>query len=144
MTDLTFKISAVSENPTKTISKARGFEIIIDEPNNLGGTNEGMNPVEVLLSALAGCLNVAAHLVAGEMGLELKGLKIDIEGDLNPLRFMGKSYDQRAGYKAVRVKLKPDCDFDDATKQKWIEEIERRCPVSDNIANETPVEISYE
>ena len=31
---------------------ARGFEFIIDEPENVGGTNEAMNPLEALLLSL--------------------------------------------------------------------------------------------
>ena len=143
MPDLKFAIKAVAQNPTKTVAKARGFEVIIDEPENLGGTNEGMNPVEVMLSSLSGCLNVVAHIVAKEMGYDLKGLEINIEGDLDPLRFMGRSDAQRAGFKEIRVDLIPDCDFDDDTKKKWLEKIENRCPVSDNISHSTPVKISY-
>ncbi len=40
MADLKFRVKAHSENATKTIVKARGFELIIDEPQDLGGTNE--------------------------------------------------------------------------------------------------------
>jgi len=61
---LKFSVKAESENPTKTIVEARGFKIIIDEPESLGGTNDGANPVEYVLGALAGCLNVVGHVVA--------------------------------------------------------------------------------
>jgi len=44
----------------------------IDEPDNLGGTDAGANPVEYLLAALSGYLNVVGHLVAREMGINLK------------------------------------------------------------------------
>lgn len=49
-----FKVSAKSENPTKTVVRARNFEMIIDEPKDLGGTGGGPNPVEYVLAALAG------------------------------------------------------------------------------------------
>lgn len=50
----TFKVSAKSENPTKTVVRARNFEMIIDEPKNMGGTDGGPNPVEYVLAALGG------------------------------------------------------------------------------------------
>lgn len=142
MSDLKFGIKAKSTNHCQTVVEARHFKLIIDEPASLGGSDEGANPVEYLIGALAGCLNVVGHLVAKEMGIELGGIELDIEGDLNPLKFMGKSEAERTGYKEIRVSVKPDMDVDDATKEKWLETVERRCPVSDNIANPTPMKIS--
>ena len=141
MADLKFRMKAHSESPAKTIVKARNFEIIVDEPADLGGTDSGANPVEYMLAALAGCLNVMGHVIAGEMGFPLRGLKIEISGNLNPDRLFGKSFDERAGYKSVTAKVIPDCDADKETLDKWLETIWDRCPVSDNIQNVTPVKI---
>jgi uncharacterized OsmC-like protein len=80
-------------------------------------------------------------MVAKEMGFVLKGVEFEIEGNLNPMKFMGKSDAERTGYKEVRVSIKPDTDADEETLKKWLEEVEKRCPVSDNIANATPVVI---
>lgn len=139
---LKFAVKARSENPTKTVVEARGFKMVIDEPENLGGTNDGANPVEYVLAALSGCLNVVGHIVAKEMGFTLRGIEFELEGDLDPAKFSGKDTDERAGYKEIRVKIKPDADADEETLEKWLETIESRCPVSDNIANATPVKIT--
>lgn len=142
MATLKFGVVGKSESSTKTVVEARGFHITIDEPETLGGTNGGANPVEYLLAALAGCLNVVGHLVAKEMGISLNGLTIELEGDLNPARFSGKSMEERSGYQNVRVTLKPDADANVELLDKWLKTVESRCPVSDNIANATPVSIS--
>ncbi|MDI3547566.1 MAG: hypothetical protein PWR10_1218 [Halanaerobiales bacterium] len=139
---LKFAVKARSENPTKTVVEARGFKMVIDEPENLGGTNDGANPVEYVLAALSGCLNVVGHIVAKEMDFTLRGIEFELEGDLDPAKFSGKDTDERAGYKEIRVKIKPDADADEETLEKWLETIESRCPVSDNIANATPVKIT--
>ena len=141
MATLKFSIKAHSENPTKTVVEARNFKIVVDEPKNLGGTNDGPNPVEYVLAAFAGCLNVVGHLVAQEMGFSLKGMEINMEGDLDPAKFMGKETEERAGYKEIRVSLKPDSDADEETLQKWLTSVKARCPVSDNLANATPVKV---
>lgn len=141
MSDSTFRVKAVSATAAKTIIKARNFEIIVDEPENLGGTNTAANPVEYVLAAFAGCLNVMGHLIAGEMGFELRGLKIDISGNLNPAKLFGQSYEDRAGYKGISVKLTPDCDADETTLNEWLQTVENRCPVSDNLQNTTPVKV---
>ncbi|MDD5714987.1 MAG: OsmC family protein [Bacteroidales bacterium] len=142
MADMKVRVSAQSENATKTVVKARNFQIVIDEPAELGGTNDGPNPVEYVLGAFAGCLNVMAHVVAKELNMTLRGIKIDISGPLNPARLFGQSFEERAGFKEISVVLKPDTDADDATLEKWVHAIEDRCPVSDNLQHPTPVSIS--
>jgi len=136
---LKFSVNAKSENNTKTMVETRGFRMTIDEPEELGGTNGGANPVEYLLAALSGCLNVVGHIVAREMGFHLNGLEIALEGDLDPAKFAGKTTEERAGYKEIRVIMKPDTDADAQTLKKWVNAVEQRCPVSDNIAHSTPL-----
>ncbi len=141
MSDLKFNIKAESASPAKTMVKARNFEITVDEPKELGGTDSAANPVEYVLAAFAGCLNVMGHLVAKEMGFHLSGLKIDITGSLNPAKLFGKSDDERAGYKTITVQITPECNVDKETLQQWMHTVEERCPVSDNLQNITPVEV---
>jgi uncharacterized OsmC-like protein len=143
MSELTFSVRAHSENPTKTVIKARGFELIVDEPEELGGTNAGLNPVEYLLAAFSGCLNVMSHVVAREMDFELRGVKINLSGVLDPAKFSGVETTERAGYKRIDVEIVPDTDADSATLEKWLQTIEERCPVSDNLTNPTPVHITF-
>jgi len=143
MADLIFKISAIGETPKKTVVKARNFTMIIDEPLALGGKDEGANPVEYVLAALSGCLNVIGHLVAKEKNIDLKKMEIEIEGKLNPDKFAGKETTDRAGFKEINVLIKVDADADEETLKNWLETVEKRCPVSDNIANPTPVKITF-
>ncbi|MBS3933859.1 MAG: OsmC family protein [Truepera sp.] len=136
------KARSGSGNSTKTVVEAREFTIVVDEPPSLGGNDEGANPVEYVLAALAGCLNVVGHVVAKEMGFELKSLRLELEGDLDPARFLGAHTEQRAGYQAIRVSLHPETDASAAVLAEWLAAVKRRCPVSDNLANPTPVAIN--
>jgi|SRR6056297_2750865 len=137
-----FSIKAESKNKTQVVVETPGgFKITVDEPENMGGTNEGPNPVEYVLAALSGCLNVVGHLVANEMGITLDDMKIEISGELDPAKFMGKSEDVRAGYQKINVKIDVETDADEETLAEWLNVVEARCPVSDNISNETPLEI---
>ncbi|AKI97358.1 OsmC family protein [Kosmotoga pacifica] len=140
--DFIFKVTAKSESISKTVIKARNFNIVVDEPPMLGGKDEGPNPVEFVLAALAGCLNVVGHLVAREMGFQIKNLEFEISGALNPEKFMGKETSDRAGYKSIEVKMNIDADVDELTLARWLEIMKQRCPVSDNLTNATPVNIT--
>lgn len=131
-----------SQNPTKMTVQAGKFKLIIDEPAQMGGTNEGPSPVQVLLMALAGCLNVTGHHVAHERGIKLNGMKIKIEGVMNPCTFIGCSFEDRAGFQHVIVKITPDVE--DATEEEieaWMQETEQRCPVTDNIRVGTHISV---
>lgn len=141
MADLTFRIDAHMASKAKTIVKARGFEMVVDEPASLGGTDTAPNPVEYVLAAFAGCLNVMGNLIAGEMGFELRGLDIRLHGELNPARLFGTCDAERAGYKSITVEMIPDCDADADTLAAWLHAVEARCPVSDNLQNGTPVRV---
>ena len=138
---INFSIKGGNENPTKFVANARNFKVIVDEPAELGGTDHGPNPVEYLLAGYAGCLNVVAHLVAKEFGIEIKKLAIEVDGDINPARLFGQSNDDRAGFKNIHVNINIDTDADQLSIDKWLKEVENRCPINDNIRNATPVSV---
>lgn len=144
MATVKYRVKAQSHTPARTAVETRGFTMIVDEPRNLGGTDQGPSPVEYVLGALTGCLNVVAHMVAGEMGFTLSELEFDVEGDLDPGKFMGKNTEERAGFKEIRVRMRVSADADDETLRHWREAVESRCPVGDNLRNPTPVTITLE
>ena len=140
--ELKFSISSVSESAAKTKIQTRGFDLTVDEPEELGGTNEAPNPVEYILAGYAGCINVVAHIVAEELDFKLENLKVDIDGYLNPNRLFGKSLEDRAGYKNSDVRLETSSSLEPELKKKWLDEIGHRCPVNDNLSNATPITFS--
>ncbi len=145
MPKVKYSVSAKSENDTKTIvNTPSGFEIIVDEPENQGGTNAGPNPVEYVLASLAGCINVVGHMIAKEKGINMEGINIKLEGDIDPAKFTGKIKEGRAGYQEIRVKVMPDCEANEEILQEWLTEVEERCPVSDTYTNQVPVKLSIE
>jgi len=140
--EMKVSISGQSVNPTRIDLQAGKFAVTIDEPASMGGTDAGPSPVHMLLMALAGCLHVTGHEIARQNNLTLKGMKIDIEGVLNPCMFMGCSFEERAGFKNIQVIITPD--FVNATTEEvtsWLKETERRCPVSDNVRSNTEIEV---
>ena len=136
-------VHGTSENPTKINITSGKFSLVIDEPTSMGGTDAGPSPVQVLLMSLAGCLNVTGHEVAMQKGLRLNGMKITIEGELNPCAFLGCSYEERAGFQTVSVRIEPD--FENANPEEideWLKETESLCPVTDNIRAGTDLKVS--
>jgi len=140
--ELKFSINSVSESTARTKVSTRGFNLIVDEPESLGGTDKAPNPVEYILAGYAGCINVVAHLVAGELDIQLENFQVDIEGSINPERLFGQSYEDRAGYKSLQVKLNTTSEIDPQIKKAWLDEVKNRCPVNDNLSNTTPIKFS--
>jgi len=143
MADLEFRVHGRSESPARIRVVARNFQLLIDEPPQLGGTDQGANPVEFILAGLVGCLNVVSHIVAQELGFKIDRLDIESWGTINPQRLLNQPTSDRAGYKQIGVNLKVRSDADDATLKRWLSIVESRCPVSDNIGNATPVALRY-
>ena len=85
---------------------------------------------------------MVAHLVAQEHEIALDSLEIEVQGDFNPEKFQGVTTDDRAGYQEIRVIINAETDADEQTLHEWLAEVEKRCPVGDNIQNRTPTEIS--
>ena len=144
MSDLIFSVKGESNSPAQFIAKTRQFKLIIDEPEGLGGTDEGANPVEYILAGLAGCLNVVGHIVAKELGFTIDKLKIEVVGNINPDRLFGVSDNERAGFKKIDLKLIPETDAPLEILVKWLKIVQKRCPIKDNLMNITPIGISLE
>jgi len=144
MSDLIFKVHGESASPAKFIAKTRNFRLIIDEPEDLGGTDENANPVEYVLAGLSGCVNVVGHLVAKELGFTINTFKIEVEGSINPNKLFGRSNAERAGFKQISLKLIPDTEASIETLVTWLKIVQERCPVKDNLLNATPVSLEVE
>jgi uncharacterized OsmC-like protein len=139
MSVLNFNVNGISKSATKLESKARSFNITIDEPEDLGGKDEGPNPVEYILAGYAGCLNVVLNLVAKEKGIQINSLKLDVNGDLNPSKLLGGNED-RAGFRGINVNIEIDSPASKEELEVLLFEAKGRCPVNDTIANPTPIQ----
>ena len=144
MSNLRFSVNGESNSTTQFVAKARHFKLVVDEPQDLGGTDEAANPVEYILAGLAGCINVVGHLVAKELGFVISKLNIDISGEINPDKLLGISTHERAGFQSIQINLNPETEADIVTLSQWLKIVEDRCPVKDNLRNETPVRLSVE
>lgn len=141
--DLNFKVNGKSIGYTKYQGFARNFELIVDEPAMLGGEDSAANPVEYLLAGYAGCLNVVFGIVAKEMAVEIQSLHINIDGDINPAKFLGISNEERAGFKALNVEISLATNSDKAIEELLIQTVKSRCPINDNLSNPTPINYIY-
>src|SRR5699024_6080685 len=81
------QVSGKSEG-MKTYVKVGKHEIVVDEAEQMGGDNEGANPLQYLLTALTGCTNAVAHMAAKEIYFDLQELSIKASCEFDPRGFM--------------------------------------------------------
>ncbi|CAM3735999.1 OsmC family protein [Mesobacillus zeae] len=134
MSATVFKGSVRSMEGLRVEGKSRGLRVMFDEPEELGGTNEGMNPIEMLLNALGACQIITAKMYAPKFGVELRSMWVDVEGDLNIDGFKGVP-DVKPGLQEIRCNMHFVTDSAEEQVIKLAEAVENTCPVGDTLAS---------
>src|SRR5690625_5183186 len=108
-------------------------KVIIDEPPSLGGTDKGPNPVEYLLAALGGCINVLVVAFADQFEVKVEDVQVELEGDLDPDGFLGKNPNVRPGFEEIRYEIILDSPSPQENIDALIAHVEKVCPVKDTL-----------
>lgn len=88
------------------IPHKQDFTLDADEPAILAGGDDGANPVEHLLNALAACMTTSMVAHAAVQGIHIESLQSELEGDLDLRGFFGLSDEVPRGYTDIRVRFK--------------------------------------
>ena len=111
-----------------------------DEPDMLGGTDTGPNPVEQVLGALGNCLAVGYAANATAMGVTISDLNIVAEGDIDLHAFLGLK-EGNAGYDNISVKVTIDSDAPPEVLAELHEKVTGTSPVGHTLSRAVPVSI---
>lgn len=130
----TVEISAELKDNFEIELNARHHKLTIDQPEP-AGKGLGPTPLEYFLFSLAGCIITIGKIVARQQGIELRGLKVKVDGDLDTDVLNGKRKDIRAGYSRLTAHIEIDANLTQEEKEAFIKEVDSRCPISDNIEN---------
>jgi uncharacterized OsmC-like protein len=117
------------------------FVLDADEPPVLAGQDEGANPVEHLLNALAGCVTTAMVAHAAVRGIHIEELESEIEGDIDLNGYLGLSNEIPKEYQDIRVKFKVKADVDNLERLKRLAQFS---PVYNTLIHGTKVDIQVE
>jgi len=122
--------------------RAGNHTFVIDQPLSSGGQDLGPTPLEYYLAALAGCISSIARIITNQKKIDLKGLKITSVGNINTDVLLGKNTEERSGFQSIDLQVWIDANLSDSQKVEFLNEVERRCPVSENTINATEVTVS--
>ena len=128
-TVVTMKLEGHAASHARTDISVRDLEVVIDEPEARGGTNQGPSPTEDLMSALIGCTNVITHKIAHKHGIEIKSLDVRVETQFDR---RGVSLEEEIAVPFPEIKLIVDLTTDASPEAVEMvkTELAKFCPVS--------------
>lgn len=101
------------------------------------GKDQGANPVEFVLHALAACLTTSLVYHAAARGIRIESIESRLEGDLDLQGFLGLSEQVRRGYKQIRANF----TIKSEASAEELEALTKFSPVYDIVSNPVPVSI---
>ena len=124
--------------------KLRDHTLTIDEPESLGGTDKGPNPVELVLAALGSCQEITYRAYATALGIPLDKVSVKLKGDIDLRGFFGVDDSVRPGYAAVRGTIHIESPATDEQLQMLRGAVNAHCPVLDIMTKPVPVALELE
>ena len=113
----------------------RHFTLDVDEPFELGGSNESANPQEYLIAALNACMTVGYVAQCAIRGITLESLQIETAGEIDLRGFLGIDPDVAPGYESLRYTVRIKGDGTEAQFAEVHEAVQATSPNFYNIAN---------
>jgi uncharacterized OsmC-like protein len=123
------------------IAHRQTFTMVADEPPILAGNDDGANPVEYLLHALASCLTTSMVAHAAVRGIRIEAMTSELEGDLDLNGFLGLNPETPKGYTGIRAKFRVDAAEGDIDA---IRELADFSPVFNTLKNGVKVDVQVE
>ncbi|SET16297.1 Uncharacterized OsmC-related protein [Oceanobacillus limi] len=112
----------------------------VDEPERLGGTNAGPNPLEYFLGALSACTSIMVAYVAKEQNFSYQGLDYVTDGTIDPRGFKGEEGIQTY-FQTVKLEVVIETEESEGALELLKETVEKRCPLY-NLLRDAGVEVN--
>lgn len=122
-------------------SRTAAFEFTNGEPPVLLGANEGANPVEFLLHALAGCVTTTTVLHAAARGIQIETLSTELVGMIDVQGLLALDDSVPVGYKQIQIKMDIKADCSDEELDDLLAFAQDHSPVCNTICQPVPVTV---
>jgi uncharacterized OsmC-like protein len=122
-------------------SRSTAFEFTNGEPPVLLGNNEGANPVEFLLHALAGCVTTTFVLHAMARGITILELSTELKGNIDLQGLLGIDDSVSPGYEQINIQMRVKADCSDKELENLLTYAQHHSPVCNTVCRPVPVVI---
>lgn len=120
-------------------SRQQDFEFTNGEPPVLLGDNEGANPVEFLLHALAGCVTTTTVLHATARGIKIHHLSTELSGNIDVQGLLDLDPGVPVGYEQITIKMHIEADCSDEALDDLLAFARDHSPVCNTVCRPVPV-----
>lgn len=120
-------------------SRREPFVFTNGEPPVLLGNNEGANPVEFLLHALAGCVTTTTVLHATARGICINRISTELVGDIDVQGLLALDDSVPVGYKSIRINMDIEADASDEEIDELLAFARGHSPVCNTVCRPVPV-----
>ena len=121
----------IGRDQYRTLINSGRHQIIADEPESLGGTDEGFTPNQLFLSGLGACTVITLRMYADRKKWDVENIKVVVEMDTV------KSEQQRTTFVKRHIQISGNIDTDQKNRML---EIAESCPMHKILIN--PIVIS--
>jgi uncharacterized OsmC-like protein len=122
-------------------SRTADFTFTNGEPPVLLGNNEGANPVEFLLHALAGCVTTTTVLHAAARGITIFELSTELEGEIDLQGLLGLDESVSPGYREIRIRMHISADCSEEELDELLAFTPAHSPVCTTVCRPVPVKV---
>ena len=122
-------------------SRTEAFEFTNGEPPVLLGNNEGANPVEFLLHALAGCVTTTTVLHAAARGIQIESLSTELVGKIDVQGLLALDDSVPVGYEQIQIKMDIKANCSDEELDELLAFAKDHSPVCNTICRPVPVTV---
>jgi uncharacterized OsmC-like protein len=126
------------------VSRAEAFVLDAGEPQILIGTDQGPNPAEYLLHALAACLTTSLVYVAAARGVRLTRVESTVLGDMDVQGALGLDDDVRNGFEGISIHFRVEGDAPPEKLREVVSRAQQRSAVFDMVTNGVAVTIDVD
>ncbi len=122
-------------------SRTQPFVFTNGEPPVLLGANEGANPVEFLLHALAGCVTTTTVLHAAARGIRIDSIETRLSGRIDLQGLLGLDPCVAPGYESIEIEMDIQADCSDEELDDLLGYAREHSPVCNTVCRPVRVEL---
>ena len=120
-------------------SRSEPFVFTNGEPPVLLGANEGANPVEFLLHALAGCVTTTTVLHAAARGIRIESISTRLKGKIDLQGLLDLDPQVAPGYESIEIDMEIEADCSDDELDDLLRFAEGHSPVCNTVCRPVPI-----
>lgn len=128
-THMTIRLAGKGTSHSRSETEIDGHLVVIDEPMERGGTNEGPAPTATAYAALIGCTNVIGQKCADKLGIDVGHLEFEMEVEFDR-RGVLLMEEVDVPFTAIRLRVVADGPAGQTDLDRVAEETAKYCPIA--------------